>query len=391
MRRGNGEGSVYQEKDGRWCAVISLPTGGRKKYHARTRQEAAEKLLAARRTLSDGLPLPDRRQTVGDLLSTWLEDTARVTVRPATYQSYATIVRVHLAPALGRIRLADLTPQHVQRFLNQKSSDGLSPRRVDYLRAVLRRALNQAMRWGLVARNVATLVDPPKATRNKVNPFTPEEARLFLEAIKGDRLEALYTLALVVGLRQGEALGLMWEDIDFVGGTVAIRHALQRIDGELRLVEPKTDRSHRIVPMSPALAARLMDHRGRQHAERRNAGSLWDESHLVFTTALGRPLDGSSVTHRFQKLLAAAGLRHQRFHDLRHACASLLLAQGVSARVVMEILGHSTVTLTLNTYSHILLPTQREALSGMDHLLTQEVRTRRPSRGDAPEVVPWGR
>lgn len=369
MRRGNGEGSVYQEKDGRWCAVVSLPTGGRKKFHARSRQEAADKLLAARRTVADGLPLPDQRQTVGDLLTTWLENTARLAVRPATFQSYWAIVRIHLIPALGRVRLAELTPQQVQRVLNEKSAAGLSPRRVDYIRAVLRRALNQAMRWGLVARNVATLVDAPKARRKKVNPFTPDEARAFLAAIRGDRLEALYAVALTVGLRQGEALGLRWDDVDLVSGALHVRHSLQRIGGTLTLVEPKTDRSNRVVPIPASLSARLSEHRERQTVERERAANLWSETDHVFTTVLGQPLDGSSVTHRFQKLLAAAGLRHQRFHDLRHACASLLLAQGVPARVVMEILGHSTVTLTLNTYSHVLPRSQRDALDGMDDLL----------------------
>ena len=369
MRRGNGEGSVYQEKDGRWCAVVSLPTGGRKKFHARSRQEAADKLLSARRLVADGVPIPEQRQTVGELLTTWLDNTARVTVRPATFQSYSTIVRIHLVPTLGRVRLIDLTPQHVQRVLNAKSAEGLSPRRVDYIRAVLRRALGQAMRWGIVTRNVATLVEPPKARKKRVQPFSPEEARQFLDAIRGDRLEALYAVALAIGLRQGEALGLGWDDLDLDSGTITVRHALQRINGKLTLVEPKTDRSHRMVPIPASLIHRLVEHRDRQSVERDRAANLWHEGGFVFTTVLGRPLDGSSVTHRFQKLVAAAGLRHQRFHDLRHACASLLLAQGVPARVVMEILGHSTVTLTLNTYSHVLPRTQREALDHMDNLL----------------------
>ena len=369
MRRGNGEGSIYQEKDGRWCAVVSLPSGGRKKFHARSYQEASDKLLAARRLVVDGIPIPDQTQTVGEFLTSWLEDTARPSVRPGTFQSYSTVVRVHLLPSLGRVRLAELTPQHVQRLLNEKSAIGLSPRRVNYIRAILRRALNQALRWGMVGRNVATLVEPPKAQISKVHPFTPDEARVFLSAIRGDRLEALYVVALAIGLRQGEALGLQWEDVDLDGGAITIRQSLQRIDGTLRLVEPKTDRSHRVVPIPTTGVARLMEHRERQHAERERAANLWHESGFVFTTVLGHPLDGSSVTHRFQKLVAAAGLRRQRFHDLRHACASLLLAQGVSARVVMEILGHSTIALTLNTYSHVLPSTQREALDRMNELL----------------------
>ena len=370
MRRGNGEGSVYQEKDGRWCAVVSLPTGGRKKFHADSYQEASDKLLGARRHIADGVPIPDQRQTIGDFLTTWLEETARVTVRPATYQSYATIVRLHLIPELGRVKLSELTPQQVQRLLNQKTAAGLSPRRVHYIRAVLRRALGQAVRWGMVARNVATLVESPKGRPQRVEPFSPTEARAFLEAIRGERLEALYATALTTGLRQGEALGLRWEDVDLAGGTITVRHSLQRVEGRLQLVAPKTDRSRRTVPLPKALIPRLLEHKDRQAIERDRAANIWMESGYVFTTDLGHPLDGSSVTHRFQKMLPDLGFRRQRFHDLRHACASLLLAQGVQARVVMEILGHSSITLTMNTYSHVMPNLQRDALDRMDEILT---------------------
>jgi integrase len=239
---------------------------------------------------------------------------------------------------------------------------------------VLRRALNDALRWGLVARNVATLVTPPRGQRYEVRPLDPVQARRFLDAVRGDRLEALYSVALAVGLRQGEALGLQWDDIDLDSAALHVRHALQRVDGRLQLVEPKTARSRRTVILPATVIDALKAHRSRQVAERLTAGSEWVDHKLVFCSPMGRPLDASNVTHTFQRHLIRAGLPRQRFHDLRHACASFLLAQGVSPRVVMEVLGHSQITLTLNTYTHVLPSLSREAAERMNALLAAESR-----------------
>jgi integrase len=368
-KRGNAEGSVYQRKDGRWVAQVRQLGGPRVYRYARTRTEAATKLTELLKAASVGLPMPPERQTVGAYLVEWLETTAKPGLRPTTYVSYAGVVRVHLVPELGSLRLSRLTPQHVQALMNRKLEAGLSPLRVDYLRRVLRRALNDALRWGLVARNVATLVRPPRRQRVEIRPLDPAQARTFLGAIRGDRLEALYSVALAVGLRQGEALGLRWEDVDLVAGVIRVRKALQRIDGRFQLVDPKSPRSRRTVTLPAVVVEALRAHRTRQEGERRRAGTEWEDWSLVFTTPLGRPLDASNVTHVFQRHLERAGLPRQRFHDLRHACASLLLAQGVSPRVVMEVLGHSQITLTLDTYSHVIPALQADAAARMDALL----------------------
>jgi integrase len=290
-------------------------------------------------------------------------------VRPATFASYEGIVRIHLIPLLGRVPLTKLTPQHVQDLINRKLGEGLSPRRVEYIRAVLRHALNLAMRWGLVARNVATLVQGPRAQRAEIDPLHAAEISRFFDGLRGDRLEALYVVTLAVGLRQGEALGLVWEDIDFEAGTLTVARALQRIRGEFHFVEPKTRLSRRVIHL-PQIARQAMEaHRSRQAAERLAMGSRWLALGLVFSTVEGRPLHASYVTHHLQALLAKAGLRRQRFHDLRHACASLLLAQGVSARVVMDVLGHSQVSLTLNTYSHVVPSLRTDAAERMNDVL----------------------
>ena len=369
-RRGNAEGSVYQRADGRWVAQVKPVDGARVYRYARTRAEAAAKLTLLLKAASDGLPMPPERQTVGAYLEEWLETTAKPWLRPASYVSYAGIVRGHLVPELGKVPLSRLTPQQVQAMMNRKLEAGLSARRVDYLRGVLRRALNDALRWGLVARNVATLVRPPKWVRFEIRPLDPAQARAFLEAVRGDRLEALYSVALAIGLRQGEALGLRWEDVELEAGVIHVRKALQRIDGRWQLVDPKSSRSRRTVHLPVVVADSLRAHRAAQREERLLAGAEWEDWKLVFTTPLGRPLDASNVTHAFQRHVAKAGLPRQRFHDLRHACASLLLAQGVNPRVVMDVLGHSQITLTLDTYSHVIPMLQADAAARMNALLS---------------------
>jgi integrase len=309
--------------------------------------------------------------TVGVLLDRWLDEAIALTVRPRTLASYRYVVRLHLRPALGDVALAALTAQDVQAFLNRKAAAGLAPRTVGYLRGVLRQALGFAERMDLVGRNVARLARPPRVPRRQVNPLTIEQARTFRAAIAGDRLEALYLVAVGCGLRQGEILGLRWGDVDLEGRTLSVRNALARVDGELRLVEPKSATSRRIIPMPAFVAEALAAHKERQAAESLPRRPLPPDpfADLVFTTTLGTPLDGISVTRRFQRVLKGAGLPRQRFHDLRHAAASYMLAAGVPARVVMETLGHSEISLTLNTYSHVLPGLGRDAADRMDALL----------------------
>jgi integrase len=309
--------------------------------------------------------------TVGDFLLVWLADVVTPTVRPKTRATYETLVRVHLIPAFGHVPLVRLTPQDVQRALNERLGSGLSPRTVRHILVVLRTALGQASRWDLVSRNVATLVEPPRVATAEVRPMTADEARTFLEVSSGDRLHALYAVALLTGLRQGEALGLRWHNLDLDQATLRVEHALQRVAGRLSLVEPKTRRSKRVVVLSPRAVDALRGHRAEQLRERLLAGERWTETGLVFTTTIGTPLDGPAVTRRLQRILAGAGMRPQRFHDLRHTCASLLLLDGVHPRVVMEMLGHSQISLTMDTYTHVAPELQRAASLGLDQRLAR--------------------
>ena len=214
--------------------------------------------------------------------------------------------------------------------------------------------------------HAATRVEPSRLVPYEIRPFTPEEARQFLDHIRGDRLEALYSVALTMGLRQGEALGLRWRDVDLDRGHLRVANQLQRIDSQLVLVEPKTRGSRRTIVMPASIGVALRLHRQR----RDGAGKSWTDEELVFSTPSGGPLEGTTVTRRFHELLEQAGLPQRRFHDLRHSCATLLLVQGVSPKVVQELLGHSDIAMTMNTYSHVIPEVRRDAADRMDDLIT---------------------
>ena len=301
-----------------------------------------------------------------------ISHSVKASVRPRTYESYCQLIRLYIGPGLGRIRLQKLSATDVQSFLNDRLAAGLSARTVQYVHAVIPKALNQALRWDLIPRNVATLFSPPRVKRPEVQPLTPAEVKTFLTALSGNRLVALYTLVVAVRLRQGEALGLRWEDVNFDRSTLSVRKALQRVEGELRLTESKSSKSRRSLILSPSFMAALRIHRSQQLQERLLSENRWKETGLVFTTCVGTPLDGPGVTRRFQRVLAKAGLPRKRFHDLRHTCASLLLAQGVHPRVIMEILGHSQMSLTMDTYSHVMPTLQEDAARLMESFIRRD-------------------
>ncbi|MFN8676123.1 MAG: site-specific integrase [Thermomicrobiales bacterium] len=384
---------------------MSLEGGKRRSFYGKTRKEAQDKLRGALRDIDAGLDLSAGRQTVAQFLDRWLVDTVQPTVRPKTYDSYAQLVRLYLKPALGHHQLSKLTPQHVQTFIRElerekkhtaatveatvrrrlaagasveecatlrralEQEPRLSPRTVQYARAVLRRALGQALKWGLVSRNVATLVDPPRSVKQPVKPLTAEQARQFIACSASDRLGPLFHVAIASGLRQGELFGLRWEDVDLDHGALRVRHALQRVDGVLTLVEPKTALSRRTVTLPGSAVSALRVQKDRQTFERAAAGDLWREGGYVFTSTVGTPLNPSNVAKRLHALLAEAGLPRQRFHDLRHCAASLLLAGGVAPRTIMGILGHSQISLTMNTYAHLSPVLEREAANALDAVL----------------------
>lgn len=388
-KRGNNEGSIYRMQDGRWRAAVTIgkDTNGkpkRKVFTAVTRHQVQDELAAGLRDLQLGLLVAPGKQSLGQFLTWWLNEVVKQSARPKTMKFYEFVSRIHLIPGIGGIPLQRLGPQQVQSFLNEKltslserTGQPLSVRSVRHIHRTLCTALSSAVKYGNVARNVALCVDPPRATNADTKYFSVEQARTFLEAAKDDRLFALYTTVLSLGLRLGEGLGVAWPNVDLDTGRFAIRHALQRIDKKLypdraglQLVDPKGGYSDRVVTLPAVAISALRHHEALQQQEREWAGSKWrNEWNLVFTTKTGSPLDERNVLRRFQNLLVAAGLPKMRIHDLRHSAVAILIAQGVNIKAISELLGHSSVAFTLQVYGHLLEETRRETATKMDAAL----------------------
>lgn len=309
------------------------------------------------------------RQRLGEYLHLWLE-TDRPRLRERTWDRYEQYVRLHIVPALGKTSLVRLSPQHLQRLYSDRLESGLSPTTVHHLHATIHKALRQAVRWNLVARNVADLVDPPRIVTHEMATLSPAQARAFLAAAEGDRLEALYVLAITTGMRQGELLGLRWRDVDLDGGSVQIRGSMQATSEGLRIAAPKTPGSRRHVLVSEQPREALRKHRVRQAAERLRMGEAWEDNDLVFANQVGRPIPAGNLLRRsFEPLLRRAGLPRMRFHDLRHTSATLLLGEGIHPKIVSEMLGHTRISTTLDLYSHVTPTMQREAADAFDAIL----------------------
>lgn len=376
-RRANGEGTIFQRADGRWssAAYVCTTDGLRRRVtvYGKSRTEVADKLSKLITQDRQGIPQTTTSQTVGDFLEYWLEHVVLHQVRPLTFRGYEMYVRRHLKPGLGSKRLSRLSARDVRLFLDSKRATPsgapakararrpLSSRTVAHLHAILRNALEHAVREDLLTRNVARQVRITVGYSEAPEPLSVEEARKLLDAARDDRLFALYALCLGLGLRRGEALGLRWSDIDLDDGVVKIGQTLQRHHGSLHFEPPKTARSRRSIAIPDALLAVL-----RQHAAKQPDAPLIG---LVFTNRTGQPIEPNDFSKAFARLCKTAGVRHVRLHDLRHTCATFLLAQGVPPRTVMEILGHSSLDVTMNIYGHVMLEMQRDALRHVDPLL----------------------
>ncbi len=370
-KRGNHEGHIRKRPDGRWEARLQLTGWSKpKSFYGSSRKAVLVHIEAVRKNHADGMPLEAEKQTLGEFLGRWIEDSARPRLRPRTLALYRQIVRTHILPALGGILLKKLRPEHVQKLLADKLKF-LKARTVLQIRAVLRSALNQAVKWQLVHWNVAALTDPPRATRHDIHVLDKDAAQRFLAVCADHRLGPLFTVSLALGLRLGEALGLQWEDVDLDRQFLSIRHALQRVDGRVQLVEPKSERSRRQMPLPGVAVKALTRHRATQNRERLLAGSRWAGTDFVFASTIGTPLDDSNVRKEFHRILEKAELPRMRIHDLRHSFATLLLALGEHPKVVQEMLGHSQVSLTLDTYSHLIpsLGLKERAVERLDALL----------------------
>lgn len=357
-KRGNGEGSVTKRQDGRWMARYTVYTTKgpkRKSFYAKTRKEASDKMAKALSDSAEGIVYEDDNMTMGEYLDRWLKGSVRGSVRKSTYDRDAYLVANHIKPALGRIKVKKLSPAHVQSFYRDRLDARLSPSTVHKIHAILHKALAQAVKWRMVPRNVTEATDPPKPAPKEMRPLSTEEVHKFLEAALGDRFEALYVLAITTGMRRGELLALRWQDVDLENTTISIRRTLTRDGGRYTIGEPKTKKSRRSIQLTVSAVQALKRHLERQLRDIEMLGDQYEDRGLVFTTDTGAPINPSNLRQRsLASLLNKAGLPHIRFHDLRHTCATILLSKGVHPKFVQELLGHATIAITLDTYSHVM-------------------------------------
>ncbi|MFC8270456.1 tyrosine-type recombinase/integrase [Streptomyces cinereoruber] len=377
-RNPNGAGTITQRKDGRFQAAVYVlqPDGtrARKFAYGKTWAECDAKRRALLDKVASGTPVPTRSAKLSEWLAYWLESVVRPRRKLSTYDKYEAHVRLYLSPMLGTKRLESLSVPDVRRFLLQLEKKTTAATAKESHR-VLRTALSAACREELIVRNVAKLVEPPRAAARDLSPWSLDETLDFLAAARRDPLYAAFVLAIAMGLRRGEIVGLRWNDIDLENRVLLVRQQVQRRRGVLYNDETKGRRS-RAIPLPAMCLAPLRWHRMRQKATYEAAGTEWTATGYVFATRTGRPVEPRNVHRSFVRVSEAADLRPIRLHDARHGCATLLTAAGVAPRVVMEILGHSQISLTMDVYTHVVQDTQREAISHMDRLLTRK----RPDR-----------
>ena len=377
-RRANREGTIYHvPSENRWRAALTWTDAAGKRHRrivsGRTQAAVRQRLGALRSELDHGLA-PVRTGTLAGYLAGWLER-EKQRIRPSTWRGRDHHVRAYLAPALGPISLDKLTPAHVEGMTADLVASGRSPRTASHARVTLRRALADAVRDGLVHRNVAALARPPRVTRRTIEPGrdyldTGQLRRLLAVAVEY-RVGALVTVAATTGLRQGELLGLSWDDIDWSAGTLTVRRSLARAwGGGYELAPPKTGRSRRMVQLPAATVDALRREEREQDAAKGAAGSAWqDTDRLVFTDAIGQALNPDAARLAYRALLRAAGLPMVPFHGLRHSAATALLSAGVPLRVVSDLLGHAGLSITSDFYAHVEIDLRRDAADAMDRVM----------------------
>ncbi len=377
-KRGNGEGSIYpiRDKGGRVVGYrgsywVHTAKGPKRRYlSGKKREDVAGKLAKALADRSDGLVFDAGAMTVDEYLDRWLKD-VQDTVRQSTYERYGQLVELHMGPALGRIKLKDLTPAHVRWFYRECLDSGLAPATVHKLHVVLHKALKAAATDGLVPRNAAAGLKLPKISREEITPLDQKQARKLLEAAHGARLEALYVLALTTGMRQGELLALKWQDVDLERGVLRVRRTLTRAGKTFVPGEPKTKNSCRAIRLTAGALRALRNHLSLQLGEMERMGSLYEPGGLIFATERGTVINPSNLRNRsFKPLLKRAGVPPIRFHDLRHTCATLLLSKDVNPKIVSELLGHASVSITLDIYSHLMPDMQEKASKALEEALS---------------------
>lgn len=359
-----------------WSVVVDAgrdPVTGKRKQVFRTvkgtKADAERELRAILTGLDSGLYIESTKQTVRQYLNTWLQDYAKDNTSPRTFERYKEIVDKHLVPALGSIQLSKLHPQHIKAYYKKALSEGrrdgkggLSARTVHHNHRILFQALKYAVKENIIARNVAEAVDPPRPVRKEMNIVGAEGLNRILEAAKDTPYYVLFYTSAYTGLRRSELLALRWHNVDLDYATISVVESLHRLHNqEFVFRQPKSNRSRRMIALSPSLAVLLREYKAEQAALKHSIGLVSGIRDLVFSQIDGSPIDPNSITKSFRKLVKSIGINGIRFHDLRHTHASLMLQQGIHPKIVSERLGHSSINITLDTYSHVLPGLQEAA------------------------------
>jgi integrase len=373
MARADDEGTIYEYPKGSgiwWAQLPADEQGKRPKRRAASQKEALEKLRELWAERSQGVDLTMKQPTVAEFLNFWLEHVIKPKKRPGTYENYVKDVRLHIIPVLGTTRLKKLRGPQIQRWVN-----GLTMKSACNPYQRLRAALDVAVRWGYIPKNYARDVESPSYTPPAIAPLTEKQAIALLDAAAGDRLAPLYEIAIWLGLRESELLGLRWADIDLKKRTLSVTGQIvrrRRPSNKTYLVRhpPKSKKSERTIPLSDGLCATLKAHHARLAAERLKAGPAWRDHDLLFPTLIGTPIDHAALRAHFKRLVSAAELpATTRVHDLRHTAASLMLDNGATIADVSSILGHANPAITARIYAHSYDEGQRRAVEGMERRL----------------------
>lgn len=369
-KRGNHEGTIFKRSNGTWGAAIQVQ-GKRSYIYGKTRKEVQEKLAPLQQEARSGVVRPrESPKTVGEYLNFWLNEV--IAVRPRTREHYDLCVR-RMLPYIGALKLATLGPGELVSLWARLKAKGLSNQTVKLCHGALHNALQVAVQWRYIPGNPADMAKPPRVERREMRTLTSEQVRKLFGITKGDRWHALWVLFVTTGLRMGEVTALRWSDLDFEKGRAVVQRLLQRQRGVgLVFAEPKSKSSVRSVILTPAVIDALNEHRQWVLKQRTATGDAWQDLDLIFPSLRGGPVDPARVSTAFHLALLNAGLPRVRPHDLRHTSATLLLEAGIHPKVMQEMLGHSSIALTLGTYSHVMPRLHDEAAQALQGLLFED-------------------
>lgn len=370
-------GHIIKRYKDSYTIVLNLgvdPSTGKRKQQwvsvKGTKKEAEKRLAELLHQIDTGTFIRPSKTTLAEYLEKWLSDYVKPNLSPRGFERYAGIISKHLIPDMGSITLTQLRPGHLQKHYTARLNNGLSARTVRYHHAVIHKALQTAVKWGLVNRNVADGVDLPRAQRIEMQTWNEDDITRFFEVAKDSPYYELFYLALFTGMRRSELLGLKWNDVDFILSQIYVSRSLHHLkDGSYIFTEPKSAKSRRTIALPPSATLLLKEHQEKQKLERVMLGIPLTDSDLVFSTLESKPLRPNTITRAWTMLAAHAGLKVIRLHDARHTHASIMLKQGIHPKIVQERLGHASIQMTLDTYSHVAPGLQEVAAKRFDELV----------------------